>query len=63
MPRLDGEAGGGRSPTTWQTLKPVYTNRSGEVTLSYRFSKTRDYRFALYSTSISWDLGNAVTRR
>jgi hypothetical protein len=49
--------------TTWQTLKPVYTNKYGEVTLSYRYSKTRDYRFALYSTSISWDLGSATTRR
>ena len=49
--------------TTWQTLKSVWTNSKGEVTLSYRFSKTRDYRFALYSTSISWDLGSAITRR
>jgi hypothetical protein len=49
--------------TTWQTLKSVYTNKYGEVTLSYRYSKTRDYRFSLYSTSISWDLGSAVTRR
>jgi hypothetical protein len=49
--------------TTWQTLKSVYTNKYGEVSLSYRFSKTRDYRFSLYSTSISWDLGSAVTRR
>jgi hypothetical protein len=49
--------------TTWQTLKSVYTNKNGEVTLSYRYSKTRDYRFSLYSTSISWDLGSAVTRR
>jgi hypothetical protein len=48
---------------TWQTLKSVYTNKNGEVALSYRFSKTRDYRFSLYSTSISWDLGSAVTRR
>jgi hypothetical protein len=49
--------------TTWQTLKSVYTNKYGAVTLSYRFSKTRDYRFSLYSTSISWDLGSATTRR
>jgi hypothetical protein len=49
--------------TTWQTLKSVYTNKYGEVTLAYRYSKTRDYRFALYSTSISWDLGSATTRR
>jgi hypothetical protein len=48
---------------TWQTLKNVWTNSAGEVTLAYRYSKTRDYRFALYSTSISWDLGSAVTRR
>jgi hypothetical protein len=49
--------------TTWQTLKSVYTNKYGEVTMAYRYSKTRDYRFSLYSTSISWDLGSAVTRR
>jgi hypothetical protein len=49
--------------TTWQTLKSVYTNKYGEVTLAYRYSKTRDYRFSLYSTSISWDLGSATTRR
>ncbi|QNE17480.1 hypothetical protein F1D05_05605 [Kribbella qitaiheensis] len=49
--------------TTWQTLKSVYTNSKGEVTMAYRYSKTRDYRFSLYSTSISWDLGSAVTTR
>jgi hypothetical protein len=31
--------------------------------MAYRYSKTRDYRFALYSTSISWDLASAVIRR
>jgi hypothetical protein len=50
--------------TQWQTLKAgVWTNSKGEVTMAYRYSKTRDYRFALYSTSISWDLGSAATRR
>jgi len=49
--------------SNWQTLKSVWTNSKGEVSLSYRYSKTRDYRFALYSTSISWDLGSATTRR
>jgi hypothetical protein len=49
--------------TNWQTLKSVWTNSKGEVTLAYRYSKTRDYRFSLYSTSISWDLGSATTRR
>lgn len=52
-----------RGTTTWKTLKSVYTNSKGEVTMAYRYSKTRDYRFALYSTSISWDLGSAVTTR
>ncbi|TDO47807.1 hypothetical protein EV643_108121 [Kribbella sp. VKM Ac-2527] len=50
--------------TQWQTLKAgVWTNSKGEVSMAYRYSKTRDYRFALYSTSISWDLGSAATRR
>ncbi|WP_432935638.1 hypothetical protein ACQPXM_21225 [Kribbella sp. CA-253562] len=50
--------------TTWQTLKGgLWTNSKGEVSLSYRYSKVRDYRFALYSTPISWDLGSAVTTR
>jgi hypothetical protein len=52
-----------RGATTWKTLKSVYTNSKGEVTMAYRYSKTRDYRFSLYSTSISWDLGSAVTTR
>jgi hypothetical protein len=52
-----------KGSTTWQTLKSVWTNSKGEVTMAYRYSKTRDYRFALYSTSISWDLGSAVTTR
>jgi hypothetical protein len=52
-----------KGSTTWQTLKSVYTNSKGEVTLSYRYSKVRDYRFSLYSTAISWDLGSAVTTR
>jgi hypothetical protein len=49
--------------TNWQTLKSVWTNSAGEVTLAYRYSKTRDYRFAVYSTSVSWDLASAITRR
>lgn len=52
-----------RGATTWKTLKSVTTNSSGQVTMTYRYSKTRDYRFALYSTSTSWDLGSAVTTR
>ena len=43
--------------------KSVTTSSSGQVTMAYRYSKTRDYRFALYSTPISWDLGSAVTTR
>jgi hypothetical protein len=53
-----------KGSTTWQTLKGgLWTNSKGEVTLSYRYSKVRDYRFSLYSTAISWDLGSAVTTR
>jgi hypothetical protein len=44
-------------------LKAVTTNQAGEVTMAYRYSKTRDYRFALYSTPISWDLASATTTR
>ncbi len=52
-----------RGTTTWKTLKSVTTNSRGQVTMAYRYSKVRDYRFALYSTPISWDLGSAVTTR
>ncbi|TWD84354.1 hypothetical protein FB561_5541 [Kribbella amoyensis] len=53
-----------RGTTQWKTLKAgVWTNSKGEVSMAYRYSKTRDYRFALYSTSISWDLASAVTTR
>jgi hypothetical protein len=53
-----------KGSTVWQTLKGgLWTTSKGEVTLSYRYSKVRDYRFSLYSTSISWDLGSAVTTR
>ncbi|MGC4941592.1 hypothetical protein [Kribbella sp. DT2] len=53
-----------KGSTTWQTLKGgLWTNSKGEVSLSYKYSKVRDYRFALYSTPISWDLGSAVTTR
>lgn len=52
-----------RGTTTWKTLKAVTTNKAGEVTMAYRYSKTRDYRFALYSTPISWDLASATTTR
>ncbi|MGL5928637.1 MAG: hypothetical protein ACRCY8_06860 [Dermatophilaceae bacterium] len=49
--------------TQWKTLKSVWTTSSGTATMSYRYSKQRDYRFALYSTPISWDVGSATTRR
>jgi hypothetical protein len=49
--------------TTWKNLKAVTTNSAGEVTMAYRYSAVRDYRFALYSTSISWDLASATTTR
>jgi hypothetical protein len=52
-----------RGTTTWKALKSVQTNSRGQVTMAYRYSKVRDYRFALYSTPISWDLGSAVTTR
>lgn len=53
-----------KGSTTWQTLKGgLWTNSKGEVSLSYKYSKVRDYRFSLYSTAISWDLGSAVTTR
>jgi hypothetical protein len=53
-----------KGSTVWQTLKGgLWTNSKGEVSLSYKYSKARDYRFSLYSTSISWDLGSAVTSR
>ncbi|ADB35962.1 hypothetical protein Kfla_6974 [Kribbella flavida DSM 17836] len=53
-----------RGSTVWRTLKAgVRTNGKGEVQLSYRYSKLRDYRFVLYSTPISWDAGSAVTIR
>jgi hypothetical protein len=52
-----------RGTTTWRNLKSVWTSSAGEVTMKYTYSKVRDYRFALYSTPISWDLGSAVTTR
>ncbi|TWD84355.1 hypothetical protein FB561_5542 [Kribbella amoyensis] len=52
-----------RGTTTWKNLKSVRTSSAGTVSMSYRYSKTRDYRFALYSTPISWDLGSATTTR
>ena len=52
-----------RGTTTWKNLKAVTTNTAGEATMAYRYSPVRDYRFALYSTSISWDLASATTTR
>jgi hypothetical protein len=52
-----------RGTTTWKNLKSVWTNSAGVVSMSYIYPKTRDYRFALYSTPVSWDLGSAVTTR
>jgi len=52
-----------RGTTQWNNLKSVWTTSSGEVTMAYRYSATRDYRFALYSTPISWDIVSAVTTR
>jgi hypothetical protein len=52
-----------RGTTTWKNLRSVRTNSAGVVSMSYRYSKVRDYRFTVYSTSISWDLGSAVTTR
>jgi hypothetical protein len=52
-----------RGTTTWKNLKAVTTNSAGEATMAYTYSPTRDYRFSLYSTAISWDLGSAVTTR
>ncbi|MGC4939822.1 hypothetical protein [Kribbella sp. DT2] len=52
-----------RGTTTWKNLKAVTTNSAGEATMAYRYSPVRDYRFALYSTSISWDLASATTTR
>jgi hypothetical protein len=52
-----------KGTTTWKNLKAVTTNSAGEATMAYRYTPTRDYRFALYSTSISWDLASATTTR
>lgn len=52
-----------RGTTTWKPLKAVTTSSTGTVTLKYTYSQARDYRFALYSTPISWDVGSAITTR
>jgi hypothetical protein len=52
-----------RGTTRWKNLKSVRTNSAGVVSMSYRYSKVRDYRFAVYSTSISWAAGSAITTR
>ena len=52
-----------RGTTTWKNLRSVRTNSAGVASLSYRYSKVRDYRFTVYSTPISWDRGSAVTTR
>ncbi|MGL4743041.1 MAG: hypothetical protein ACRCXL_01435 [Dermatophilaceae bacterium] len=49
--------------TQWKNLKSVWTTSAGTATMSYRYTPQRDYRFALYSTPISWDVGSATTRR
>jgi hypothetical protein len=52
-----------RGTTTWKGLKAVTTNSAGVATMAYRYSKLRDYRFVLYTTSISWDQASATTTR
>ncbi|MDT5284729.1 MAG: hypothetical protein QOJ20_5924, partial [Mycobacterium sp.] len=52
-----------RGTTTWKNLRSVRTNSAGVASLSYRYSKVRDYRFTVYSTPFSWDRGSAVTTR
>jgi hypothetical protein len=52
-----------RGTTTWKGLKAVTTNSAGVATMSYRYSKTRDYRFVLYTTPVSWDQASATTTR
>lgn len=52
-----------RGTTTWRNLKSVSTGSGGTATMRYTYAKTRDYRFAVYSTPISWDVASAVTTR
>ncbi|WP_133801250.1 hypothetical protein [Kribbella caucasensis] len=52
-----------RGTTAWKPLKAVRTSSAGTVTMAYTYAPTRDYRFALYSTPISWDVASAVTTR
>jgi hypothetical protein len=52
-----------RGTSTWKALKAVTTNSAGVATMAYRYSKTRDYRFVLYTTPISWDHASATTTR
>jgi hypothetical protein len=52
-----------RGTTRWKNLKSVRTNAAGVVSMSYRYSTVRDYRFTVYSTPISWDLASPVTTR
>jgi hypothetical protein len=52
-----------RGTTTWKGLKAVTTNSAGVATMSYRYSRTRDYRFVLYTTPVSWDQASATTTR
>ncbi len=52
-----------RGTTTWKNLKAVTTNSAGVATMAYTYSKTRDYRFALYTTPVSWDQASATTTR
>ncbi|MEV6286632.1 hypothetical protein [Kribbella sp. NPDC051770] len=52
-----------RGTTTWKGLKGVTTSSAGVATMAYRYSKTRDYRFVLYTTPVSWDQASATTTR
>lgn len=52
-----------RGTTAWKGLKAVTTNSAGSATMSYRYGKTRDYRFVLYTTPVSWDQASATTTR
>ena len=52
-----------RGTSTWKGLKAVTTNSAGTTTMSYRYARTRDYRFVLYTTPVSWDQASATTTR
>jgi hypothetical protein len=52
-----------RGTAAWKGLKAVTTNSAGVATMSYRYSRTRDYRFVLYTTPVSWDQASSTTTR